>query len=368
MSNGSGTKRRSIPGLEWLPEWIQDFEQPLPGAEWLRDQVRPGSVMDPWAEKQARDFLRALVPQTPRDAALEAAIGMIAGPVIGKAGRAVSRKLNPPFNPSRRAVIEDVSGGDLMNQIRSRDAMLGDWAEAPDFTTYQNPHMLDEILTESGRRPIGPGVQGQNRRYPLWSDKDLADAKKVADSMGMGAPGLDNKGFPKNLLSEVSYGKDISGGDLRDKMITRPYERSGATPGFSWNRLTDRERMKQQSAAFGARKDKAGTYWYPHTKPSGLSAKHLGSSPKMTGTNLPEYTEAGKFSSPTLRRSVTKGMDTLSTKPEHGGILEEFFNVLNKRIGKEVLEETGEEVLKGSEGEITEKALDSILRRFGVRK
>ena len=369
-NNSPKDKPKDKEGESWLgaliPDRIQELvDTPIPGAQWLRDLVDPAntSVMsdESWLEQVARDTYRGLIPQTPRDAALEAAIGMIAGPVIGKAGRAVSRKFNPPFDESRRVFNKDVSGGDLMNQIRSRDAMLGDWAEVPDFTTYQNPHMIDEILTEAGRPPIGHSQFGR----PKWSDKDYADAKRVADSMGYGSPGLDNIGLPKRLLREVSYDDASRGIDSTIKKTTRPYERSALTDPVG---RTERERIRQKADAFALRKDKEGTYWHPQTKASGLSAKHIESSPKMTGTDLPEYTEAGRFSSPTLRKSVTKGMDTLSTRPEHAGILEEFFNVMNKRITDEVLEETGEEILKGSEGEITEKALNSLLRRFGVRK
>lgn len=282
MSNGSGTQRRPIPGFGWLPESIQDFEQPLPGAEWLRDQVRPGSVMDPWAEKQARDFLRALVPQDVHDMALEGLVGMIAGPVIGKAGRAVSRKFNPPFDASRRAFGRDTGGGDLLEQVQTRDAMLGDWAEESARKTWTNPDLIEGILTHSGR-PMTP--------------RNVADAERIAGSMGQSYYGGSSR-FPRSR-------------------------------------------------------------WYS-TKPSGLSAKHFESWLGSSG--------GGKPASSTLRRSIDKSFDSLSTKPEHAGWLEEWFNVLNKRIGEEVLEETGEKVIKGSEGQITKDFLESLLRRFGVRK
>tara|TARA_B100000949_G_scaffold232767_1_gene247709 strand:- start:140 stop:877 length:738 start_codon:yes stop_codon:yes gene_type:complete len=125
MSNGSDTKRRPIPGFGWLPEWIQDFEQPLPGAEELRDQIRPGSVMDPWIEKQGRDFLRALVPQNVHDAATEAAVGMVAGPVVGKGLKRVGKALNPPFSKSRRTFGREVGPEPVQKTLQERDVISG---------------------------------------------------------------------------------------------------------------------------------------------------------------------------------------------------------------------------------------------------
>ena len=229
--------------------------------------------MDPWAEKQARDFLRALVPQNVHDMALEGLVGMIAGPVIGKAARAVSRKFNPPFDASRRAFGRDTGGGDLLEQVQTRDAMLGDWAEESVGKTWTNPDLVEGIITESGR-PMTP--------------RNVADAKRIAGSMGQG------------------------------------YELGGSM-----------------------------------INPSGLSNKHFESWLGSSG--------GGKPTSSTLRRSIDKSFDSLSTQPEHAGYLEEYFNVLNKRIGEEVLEETGEEVIKGSEGQITKDFLESLLRRFGIR-
>ena len=221
MSNGSGAKRRPIPGFGWLPEWIQDFEQPLPGAEWLRDQVRPGSVMDPWAEKQARDFLRALVPQDVHDMALEGLVGMISGPVIGTAGRAVSRKLNPPFNPARRNTLRTLGGKDTLDTIVKRRELTH-----PDtYFRYQN--------------------------VSSW---------------------LDPKRYKQKHKME-NWGKAV------------------------------RKHSETQS-------DRGGV---------------------------------------------------LGDIIEHG-------NIINRKIKEETLKETGEEVLQGGNGEITKDFLESLLRRFGVRK
>mgnify|MGYP003151361045 FL=1 len=292
MSNGSGTQRRPIPGFGWLPESIQDFEQPLPGAEWLRDQVRPGSVMDPWAEKQARDFLRALVPQNVHDMALEGLVGMIAGPVVGKAGRAVGRKLNPPFDASRRTFGRDTGGGDLLEQVQTRDAMLGDWAEKP--------------LEEGARIPqnwAGAARHGGHHRNTGEIMRQNPEAARVAHSMGRD---------PTLPVSRMNRRSGLVGKHL-------DYLKDPWNEGEAWA------------------KGNTATHKFQTQKAEQLS------------------------------RAIDKSLDSLSTKPQHAGMLEEYFNVLNKRIGKEVLEETGEEVIKGSEGQITKDFLESLLRRFGIR-
>jgi hypothetical protein len=172
--------------------------------------------------------------------------------------------------------------------------------------------------------------------------------------------------------SRRAFGRDLGGGDLL-RVIRERDALTGNAPNLpNW---TGKTPHWTDTVAHDI-----GNYDYPsppwHQK--GLWDEFVDETEQtmsnMIDKGVPEFgphSMATDLYTKEFDRRVTglqnKLKESASTLPKHAGTLEEYFNVLNKRIKDETLKETGEELLEGSEGEITEKTLDSILRRLGVR-
>ena len=328
------------------PDWLQELvNAPIPGAAAVRDWVDPPNTSvitgDPWLEQVARDLYRASIPQTARDAALEGAIGMVAGPVLGAGGRAIKRYLDVAPDVSRRAFFGDtVGGGDLQRRKQLQDAMFGTpdppWMrEAVDMptTTAQGEAVMLSNKT--------PNTTGGNP----WA---LSDDAQRAQDHGDRWELLD----PDHPLTWDQYPNPEDFPEL-----------------LAENRRRALGNM-QEERVFQAREAAEAVGQEAHTNMGVLGKQIRDWDTQLEGAEL--STAQRKEVHDQLNRALDRGLEIAQTLPKHtkNPILrlgEEGFNVFSERIMDEVMEE-GIEAIEDEGGETAKIILDSLLDRFNVKR
>ena len=295
------------------PDWLQQLvNAPIPGAATARDWVDPPNTSvfsdESWLEQAARELFRSSVPQTARDAALEGAIGMVAGPVLGAGGRAVKRYLDVAPNVSRRAFFGDtVGGGDLQRRKQLQDAMFG---------TPDPPLHRSAVEAGTPGRTLSPReFEAQAESGPFWHDDYY----------------------------------------LRDPAPMTPEQRAlGNTQAW------DIDRRAEEMIAAGKE---------PHVN-MGVLGKQVRDWETINAGETPRDWIEGttyKDAENVLDNALTKGVEAAKTLPKHtkNPILqlgEEGFNVFSERIVQELKKEGIEALSEGEGGEVAKAVVDFFTR------